>query len=309
MSTAQTALRGISDALVQSVNSATSGVVAVRAAAYRVASGISIGQDLVALADHTLKRSDRVPVQAADGRTGIGTILGRDPTVDVAILKVQDLALNPIRATDFDALRPGMLATIVGLTVDAGPSVSLGILGAVSGPRRTWRSGLLDRFIRLDVNLYPSQSGAAVIDPDGRLIGLATPGLLRHSAVAVPLATIEKVAEELLKQGRIRQGYLGIGVQPVAIPESLRGKAGHEYSSGLIILSVELHSPAEQGGLQIGDILILLDGKPLADVDDLQHAMRGEVVGRRSEFVLLRGGEALRLEIDITERPRSNDKK
>ncbi|MBV8829015.1 MAG: serine protease [Acidobacteriaceae bacterium] len=307
MSTAQTTLRNLSDSLAASVDTSISGVVAVRAAAYRVSSGVAIRPDLIAVADHTLKRSDRIPVQTADGRNASATLLGRDPTVDVAILKVSDLTLTPLPSASPDTLKAGMLVTVVGLTMDAGPSVSLGMLGAVSGPRRTWRSGVLDRFIRLDVNLYPSQSGAAVVNCEGQFVGLATPGLLRHSAVAVPLATIDKVAEELVKQGRIRQGYLGVGVQPVAIPESLRAKIGDDQTSGLIVLTVETQSPAEQGSLQIGDILVSLDGKPLADVDDLHQALRGEIVGKRSELLILRGGEALRREIEISERARKSD--
>ena len=82
----------------------------------------------------------------------------------------------------------------------------------------------MDHFFRLDVNLYPSQSGAAVVNAEAHLIGLATPGLLRHSAVAVPLITLNRIAEELLQQGRIRHGYLGVGLHPVEVPASLREK-------------------------------------------------------------------------------------
>ncbi len=193
---------------------------------------------------------------------------------------------------------------MIGMTADVGPTVSLGVLGAVGETRRTWRGGTLDRFLRLDVNLYPSQSGAAVVTSEGELVGLATPALLRYSSVAVPLVTLRRITAELLKEGRIKRGYLGIGVQAVAVPESLRKQAGIEQAGGLMVLSVEPGSPAEQAGLQLGDLLLSIGGKATAEADELQDALRGEAVGKRLKARIARGGASLpELEIAIAERP------
>lgn len=302
MNGSKTELSALSHDIAELVQRTAQGVVAVRAAAYRNASGVSISEDLIALADPTLRREGNIPVQAADGTEGTGTLLGRDPSIHVAFLKVAGLALKPLAPRDPNELKAGMLAAVVGLTTDAGPSASLGILGAVSGPRRTWRGGTLDHFIRLDVNTYPSQSGAAVVDSEGGLIGMSVPGLLRFSAVAVPVQTLNRVADELLQQGRIRRGYLGVGLQPVAVPPALREKIGSAQESGLIILSVEPGSAAEQAGIQLGDILITLGEKSLADVDDLQNALRGENVGRHLKLVVLRGGQRVETAVAISER-------
>ncbi len=304
MSSIRTELTGLSEALVHLVAQASPGVVAVKAAPYRVVSGVSLREGLVAVADHTLRREDRVPVHGADGAQGTATILGRDPGVDLAFLKVEGLPLAPLKAREAASIRAGTLAAIVGLTIDAGPSASLGIIGAAGPARRTWRGGTLDSFLRLDVNVYPSQSGAAVVDAEGALIGLATPGLLRHSAVAVPVATLNRVADELLRQGRIRQGYLGVGLQPVGIPASLREKAGVDQESGLMVLSVEPESPAERAGLQLGDILLSLHGRSIEDVDDVQAALRGDAVGSTAAVALLRGGERIQTQLTISERSR-----
>jgi serine protease Do len=301
MNVSKTELNGLSEAVVELVSRTVRGVVALKAAPYRVVSGISLRADLIATADHTLRRQDRVPLETADGTQGLATVLGRDPRVDVAILRVEGLKLTPLEAKDPASLKPGMLAAVVGLTIDAGPSASLGILGAVSGSRRTWRGGILDHFFRLDVNVYPSQVGAAVVDSDGGLIGLATPGLLRHSSVAVPVSTLNRTAEELLQQGRIRQGYLGVGLQAVPIPAALQEKIGGQ-ESGLIVLSVEPGSPAEKAHLQLGDTLISLAAKPLSDVDDLQNALHGDTVGQTFKLALLRGGEPVETQITISER-------
>jgi serine protease Do len=301
-STAIADLSAFSRALADLVEKAATGVVAVKGAPYRVVSGLIVREDLIAVSNHSLRREDQIPIQAVDGMQAAATILGRDPTVDLAFLKVQSGKLKPLTPADPASLKAGTLAAVVGLTTDAGPSASLGILGAVGGTRRTWRGGTLDHFFRLDVNLYPSQSGAAVVNAEGYVIGLATPGLLRHSAVAVPLITLNRIAEELLQEGRIRHGYLGVGLHPVEIPALLRSKLGLTAESGLILLSVEPESAADSAGWQVGDILIAFDGKAVTDVDDLQTALRGKTVGRSVKASLLRGGQLVETQVTVSER-------
>jgi S1-C subfamily serine protease len=160
----------------------------------------------------------------------------------------------------------------------------------------------LDHFFRLDVNLCPSQSGAAVVNAEGHLIGLATPALLRHSAVAVPLLTLNRIADELLQEGRIRHGYLGVGLHPVEVPASLRDKLGVTPEVGLILLSVEPNSAADKAGWLVGDILISLEGKPINDIDELQTALRGNTVGRSLKASLLRGGQLIETQVTVLER-------
>jgi S1-C subfamily serine protease len=289
-----------SEALAALVNESGPGVVAVKSAAYRVTSGVALHDNLIAVASHSLRREDRVPVYAADGGQTIATILGRDPSIDLAILKAEGLNVKALHGADTASLKPGSLAVVVGFTVDAGVTASLGVLGAVGPARKNWRGGTLDRFLRLDVNLYPSQSGAAVVNTAGQLIGMASPAMSRHSTIAVPVSSIERIANELLEQGRIRHGYLGVGVQPVAV----RGK--QEQESGLIILSVEPDSPADQAGLLLGDVLLSVDGKRMTDIDDLHSALRGDIVGRTVKAIVLRGGASIEVSIAIVERGRKS---
>jgi S1-C subfamily serine protease len=297
-------LASLSQSFVDLVQKTTEGIVAVRVAPYRVVSGIRVREDIFAVADHSLRRQDKVPVHTANGEHASATILGRDPGVDLAFLKADGLGGAQLAQADPASLKPGSLVVVVGLTLDVGPSASVGILGAVGGPRRTWRGATLDHFYRLDVNLYPSQSGAAVVNHSGELIGLATPALLRHSAVAVPLSTSSRVLDELLKTGRIREGYFGVGMQPIPIPAGLREKTGFDSESGLIVLNVVSGSPADEAGVQLGDILIALEGKPISDVDELQAALRGENVGRTLNAVFIRGGETVETQILVAERAR-----
>jgi S1-C subfamily serine protease len=296
-------LNNLSQAIVELVGRASVGVVAVKAAAYRTTSGVALGNNLIAAAHHAVKRDSGIPLQTASGAQSTASVIGREPGLDLALLRPDDLPVEALRSRDSASIKTGELAAVVGLTTDVGPSASLGIMGAVGGSRRTWRGGTLDQFLRLDVNLYPSQSGAAVVDADGALIGMATPALLRHSGVAIPVSTLNRVADELLKQGRIRRGYLGVGMQAVPIPAPLREKLGFDHEYGLIVLSVEHESPAEKAGWQLGDILVTLNNAAVLDVDELQAVLRGDSVGRKVKALLIRGGERLESEITVEERP------
>jgi S1-C subfamily serine protease len=299
-------LVSLSDAFSNLVEASGSGVLAIKAAPYRTVSGIALGDDLIAVADHTLRREDRVPIQNREGKETTGTIVGRDPSVDLAIVKAEGVGARAWEAANEASFKAGSLALVVGMTADVGASVSLGIIAATGPGRRTWRGGMLDQFIRLDVNLYPSQSGAAVISAHGKLIGMATGGLSRHSIFAVPVATMRRVADEIVREGRIRHGYLGIGSQAVAVPRSLREKLGNAVlEAGVLIFNVEPDSPAEKAGMQVGDILIALDGKPINNVEDLQNALRGGIVGRTVTASVIRGGEPLSLQVGVTERQKS----
>lgn len=298
-------LSSFSQALTELVSETASGVVAIKSAAYRVTSGVALSNDLIAVASHSLRRENSVPVIAANGAEATGVILGRDPGVDLAILKAEGLTTRALPKADSSTLKPGLLAVVVGFTADVGATASLGILGAVGPERRIWRGGTLDHFLRLDANVYPSQSGAAVVTAEGQLIGMATPALSRHSTLIVPVSTIERTARELVNQGRIRHGYLGVGVQPVEIPENLRSKMLSE-STGLIVLSVETGSPAEKAGLQLGDILLTLNGKAMTDIGELHSALRSDIIDKRVEAIVLRGGTPVILEVTVTERAKKN---
>lgn len=298
-------LAAFSEALTDLIAKASGGVVAIKSASSRTSSGIALAPDLIAACSHAVKRDDGVTAVASGGQEFRATVIGRVPALDVAILKADQGTLAPLPFADLSGLKPGALVAAVGWTLDVGASASLGILGAIGGPRRMWRGGSVDHFLRLDVNLYPSQSGAAVVDSSARLIGLATPALSRHAALAIPIDTLRRLGEELQAQGRIRHGYIGVAAQAVSIPASLREKTNVEVSAGLMLLTVEPDSPAEGAGLQLGDILTVLDGKPITDIDELQDSLSGAAIGKTLDAVVIRGGEVVRAGITIGERPAS----
>jgi S1-C subfamily serine protease len=298
-------LENYSTAVTRLVENAGAFVVAVKSAAYRVSSGVIFRDDLIAVNNHALRREGAIPVQMPDGSETSAAILGRDAPVDVAILKVNGVK-RPASAAANDSAVAGAFVAVVGRTFDCGLSASVGILGAVGGPRRTWRGEQLDRFLRLDVNSYPSQAGAAVVLANGAFLGMATAAMLRHSTVAVPAVTLDRIADELLSEGKIRQGYLGVGLQPVKVPEKLRAETGRAAATGLMVLSIEPGSSAEQGGLELGDILVaagVAAGETLLeDPETLQGVLRGAAVGNPMKFTVLRAGRAVEIELRIAAR-------
>ena len=258
---------------------------------------------VIVTADHTIRREEEIRVTLPDGRSAAAELVGRDPGTDLAVLKVETADAPIDRSSAPDAIKTGNLALAIGRSEQTGVSAAMGVVSNVSGPWHTWRSGKLDRFLRLDIGLYPGVSGAAVVDAEGKLIGIATAGLSRTSLLAIPAATIDRVTDELLRQGHIARGYLGVGLQPIPLPEHLRTKL-KSADGGLIVLSVEPDGPAGQAGVLIGDVLIALDGTSVTGTDDVQEFLSGDRVAKPLTASLLRGGDLIERTITVAERPR-----
>src|SRR6185436_13361662 len=173
---------------------------------------------------------------------------------------------------------PGNLVLTIGRSQDSGVNATMGIVSAVSGSWRTWRGGRLDNYIRLDLTLYPGSSGGAAINTAGEAIGIATSALSRIAGVAIPATTVDRVVDEILARGRVARGYLGVGLQPVELPD---------HQKGLIVLSLEREGPAAKGGVLIGDIVTSVAGIAVGDTDDVQLALEKHGAGTSVELGLL----------------------
>jgi S1-C subfamily serine protease len=289
-----------SAAVAETVERAGRGVAAVKTAGHRVTSGVIIREDLIAVNSHLLRREGAIAVHLPSGEQAQATLLGCDPSVDVGILQLSAAQPGSLLPKDSAKPRAGELAIVVGRTLDCGLSASMGIVGAVGGERQTWRGGRLERFIRLDVSLYPSQAGAAVVTAGGQFLGMATGAMSRHSTLAIPLETLNRVADELLKDGHIRRGYLGVGLQPVAIPENLRAKYPKAGEAGLMVLSIEPDASADKAGIQLGDILLRAGDMELLRTETLLRALRGDAVAKPLRFTILRAGQILEMDVTVS---------
>ncbi|OLE45056.1 MAG: LuxR family transcriptional regulator, partial [Cyanobacteria bacterium 13_1_40CM_2_61_4] len=211
-------LLSLSNDLAGAVERAARAVVAVHARPRLASTGVHWRPGVVVTADHTVRTDDDLRVTRPDGRTVPATLAGRDPATDLAVLRVADLAGPPAERGDPARLRVGHVVLAVG----HGPRASWGVVSTLGEAWRTWRGGEIDRLIRLDLTLYPGFSGGPLVDARGDVVGLVTSGLARQLELAVPASTVERVVEALLATGRVARGYLGIGLQPVMLPEALR---------------------------------------------------------------------------------------
>jgi S1-C subfamily serine protease len=287
-------LVALSDTLTRAVTQSGPYVVAVHARPRFSSSGVVWRPGIIVTAEHTIQIEDEITVTLPDGVNAPATLVGSDPGTDLAVLRVDDGASEPVRQATTTP-QPGNVTLTVGRSQDSGVNATMGIVSAVSGSWRTWRGGRLDHYIRLDLRLYPGSSGGAVINVDGEAIGIATSALSRIAGVAIPAGTINRVVDEILQRGSVARGYLGVGLQPVQLPD---------HQKGLIVLSVEHGGPAHDAGVLVGDIFVSIGGKAVADTDDVQGVLETHGVGQSIESELVRGGVVTQMNITTGQRPR-----
>jgi S1-C subfamily serine protease len=295
------ALISLSNELASLVESSAAPVVAVHGRPRFNSSGVHWSPGVVVTADHTLRHDDDILVTTGTGDKFSAEIAGRDAGTDLAALRVKDLPIPTAHQAESYA-RPGNLILAIGRNQQSA-NAALGVISSLGGPSQTWRGGKLDQVIRLDVALHPVASGGAVVDSAGKLIGIATPVLSRAAAFAVPNATVERVVQSLLAHGRLPQGYLGAGLQPIPLPEHLTKGLGLTAAGGLMTVSVDQDAPAGKAGLTIGDVLLDLNGQLVERLEAVRPLL-AEQVGKSVTARILRGGKLMNLEISVVERPR-----
>jgi S1-C subfamily serine protease len=227
----------LSNDLAEIVGMTDLAVVRVDARRRLSASGVLWSSDgLIVTTHHVVERADNITVGLPDGQSVAAALVGRDPTTDLAVLRVQSDDFAPPTWAGADALKVGHLVLALGrpaMTVQA----TLGIVSALGGSWRTRGGGQLDHYLQTDVVMYPGFSGGPLVDASGRVIGINTSALLRGTSLAVPTATVSRVVADLLAHGQVRRGYLGVGTQPARLPARLAEQLGQE--TGLLLVSVE----------------------------------------------------------------------
>lgn len=293
-------LRTLSNQMADAVERVSSAIVQVNGRQQRPASGVIYAQDLVLTAAHVLEREVDLTIQTADKRTLPAQLVGRDSTTDLAVLRVANLGGVAAAATE-ENVRVGQLVIAVGRSNEEGPMASSGIVSTIGGPLRTGRSGgTLERYISTDAIPYPGFSGGPLIDTQGNVIGILTTGLINSVTLAIPMNIVKKIADTLTSQGYVKRGYLGLSSQLVQLPQAQR--AGREQEAGLLIIKVDDNSPAQQGGMMIGDILVAIDGRAIKDAEDLQLLLTGDRVGKAVPVDVIRGNALQTLQVTIGQR-------
>jgi serine protease DegQ len=259
----------------------------------------------VVTAHHTVEWDEGLAVGLPDGTSAPARLVGRDPSTDLALLKVEAKGLAVPRWADAGAVKVGHLAlalTRPGRSVRA----SLGIVSVRGESWRTPTGGRLDAYLQTDIPRHPGLSGSLLALPGGDAVGVNTSGLLRAQSLVVPVVTLRRVTEALLAHGRVRRGYLGVGTYAVRLPERLAREL--QQPSALLIVSVEDDGPAASAGLHLGDVLVAFDGQSLQRPGDLLPLLDETRVGSTVEARVLRAGELRTLPITIAFRNRSQER-
>lgn len=294
-------LKSLSASIVQAVAKGGQSTVMVNARRRFPASGIAFEADLVMTADHVVEQDEGITITLADGSSLEASVAGRDPGKDLAVLRSSAAQLTPAEHLTQD-VQVGQVVVALGRPSQEGIEASLGIISAVGGPVRTGRGGLLENYLRTDAIPFPGFSGGPLIDLEGRVVGMNTSGLAHGAAISIPANLVWADAENLVKFGYIKRGYLGVRSQLVQLSPDLQNALTRQQETGLLLVWVENGSPAEAGGLIVGDVLVGVDGHPVADHDELMVGLGGETVGKAISIEVLRGGKPFTVQVKVGER-------
>jgi len=287
-----TSLSLLSSAIAGVVARATPAIVSVHSHRSR-ASGFIWKPNIVVTADETLADEGEISIELSDGTVRPARIAGRDHTTDVALLRfdTQDdtKEIAPIKLSP-DVPMLGSLSVVV--AAERGlPAAALGTVSLVGGRWRSLRGGEIDVRVELDVRLRHSHQGGLVLDATGDAIGMAVLGPRR--VLVIPTATIERVAGRLETHGRIAQGYLGVGLQPVKLDDGI----------GAMVMNVDRSGPSSAAGMRQGDVIVGWNDSRISGVRSLLQALGPDSVGSAVDVTVRRAGEPVRLKLTIGERP------
>lgn len=289
------ALTALSDSIAALAAGAAPGLVTLYPGVRSQRTAMLWQPNVLVTSEQNLPEGTAIPAILPGGGRATATLAGRDPGTNVAALRL-DLAAARAPAAE---PRLGALALALG-AADGAATVRLGVINRVGPAWDSMAQGRIDRLIHLDIRLTGRDEGGPVLDAAGSLLGISTLGP-RRRVLVIPTETIDRVVPQLLEGGRVAQGWLGLGLQPVGIPIGLQQAAGRD--AGLMVVSLAADGPAEQAGVLPGDILLEVAGAAAPHPRAVARALSGEQVGKPVPLRLLRAGQPLDLQATVGLRP------
>ncbi len=246
---------------------------------------------------HVVRGAERMEAVLNDGRRCPADIVGDDPDTDLAVVRIHESGLTAARLGNSETLRVGQLAIAIGNPLGFECTVTAGVVSALGRSLRSQSGRLIDNVIQTDAALNPGNSGGPLVTARGEVIGVNTAIILGAQGLcfATPINTAQYVVPRLIRDGRIRRGWLGIGGQNLKVPPHAAHVLGLRAGSGVLVISVEPGSPADRAGFQERDLLVEFDGAPVSSIDDLHRQLTEERIGKSSEIVVVRRSTRLSL--------------
>ncbi|MBV9623281.1 MAG: serine protease [Acidobacteria bacterium] len=293
----------LSNEIAEGIQSAGRSIVSVQGDGRRTAAGIVLDDSTILTSAQGISEADNISVWISRQQPLKASLLGRDHGSDLALLKIDGKLGEPALFADSPQLALGQLVVAVARTWRGNLVASSGILSGLMGEWQTHGGKKIEAFIRPDLTLYPGFSGGALLGADRKIIGMTTRGLARGSSLAVPYATIKRITALLRDKGYVPSPYLGVGLQPVRLPESLRRKLNLSEHAAALVVHLEGGSPADHAGLMLGDILLAVADTRLGEERTVSILSR-LAPDQKANIEGIRGDELFNRSVVIGERPR-----
>ena len=254
---------------------------------------------LILTNSHVVHDATRIEVTLPDGRRAPARTIGDDPATDLAVIRIDVSGLQAVPLGDSQQLRPGQMAIAIGNPYGFQSTVTAGVISALGLSLRSYSGRLIEDVIQTDAALNPGNSGGPLVDSRGQVIGVNTATILPAQGIcfAIGINTAKFVASRLLRDGRIRRSYIGVSAQTVPIHRRVVRFYGLARETGVVVVGTEDRSPARRAGLREGDVIVALDDKPVAGVDDLHRLLTDAQVGARCALTVIRHTDRLILPI------------
>jgi S1-C subfamily serine protease len=260
---------------------------------------------LVLTNSHVVDGASRIDVTLPDGRECNADLVGQDPHTDVAVVRISAADLTAAELGDSRALRPGQLVIAIGNPYGFQHTVTAGVVSALGRSLRSRSGRLIEHVIQTDAALNPGNSGGPLVTSDGRVIGVNTAIIASGQGLcfAVPISTVIDVLPSLLRDGRVRRGYLGLAGQSVPLLRRVTRFHRLSQSGGVLVTSLEPGAPAAKAGLREGDLIVRLDDQAVESLDDLHRLLTEARIGTQAELTVLREALLITASVKILERP------
>lgn len=296
--------RSVSDAVVQIKVARTTNPSKRHPQAGGAGSGFLIAADgLLVTNSHVVHGAKKVEVALQDGRRFEGKVVGEDPATDLALLRISGDSFKTVEFGNSERLQVGQLAVAIGNPYGFQYSVTAGVVSALGRTLRSESGRLIDDVIQTDAALNPGNSGGPLVDSNGRVIGVNTAVILPAQGICFAVASnlAEFIIGKLIAEGKVRRGFIGIAGQMVRFDPRMVARLQLPVPSGVLIQQINPRGPAQQAGLENGDVIIGFEEAPVHSIDDLHKQLSEQTIGKEKIIRVFRNGKVLSFSVVPTE--------